>query len=476
MANCAKGVCPGQREGASLLCVKPLVTKILDAWLHMIGPTVTLRFAFSCLLLSGAVALASTIAGTVTNKTNGKPSAGDSVVLVDVQAGMADAATTTTDARGHYSLESPGNGAYLIRVTHQGGTYFIGAPQGSAPGDVSVYDVAARVDGVSIDADMLLAEAGGGMLRVQERYLVRNRSLPPKAQFSSNTFEFVLPPEAILDGASATRPGGMATNTRPAPLAAKGHYTINVPIQPDLGEKETLFELQYHLPYSGTYTFTPQPQMPADNLLVDLPKSMTFTAQKGSFQPAQEDPRVQTFVAKGVRPGQAVAFSIGGEGQMPNDAQTGAPQASGGMGDSGDTNARPGGGIGAPIDTPDPLSKYKWWILAALALLLAATAAFLLRRQRGASNVATPAHSAPVQFEIRPSHAVERVPIPISSSPAAPSSAFGTQSAGNPELLSILRDELFAIESEKVSGTMSEAEYAEVKAGLEALLRRALRK
>ena len=90
--------------------------------------------------------------------------------------------------------------------------------------------------------------------------------------------------------------------------------------------------------------------------------------------------------------------------------------------------------------------------------------------------MATPAHSAPVQFEIRPSHAVERVPIPISSSPAAPSSAFGTQSAGNPELLSILRDELFAIESEKVSGTMSEAEYAEVKAGLEALLRRALRK
>src|SRR5664280_1067449 len=68
------------------------------------------------LLLTGALAQAATYTGTVTNKTNGKPSAGDSVVLVDVQAGMSEAATATTDARGHYSLQSPGMGSYLIRV------------------------------------------------------------------------------------------------------------------------------------------------------------------------------------------------------------------------------------------------------------------------------------------------------------------------------------------------------------------------
>jgi hypothetical protein len=36
----------------------------------------------------------------------------------------------------------------LVRVTHQGAGYFIAAPQGGAPGDIPVYDVAAKVQGV----------------------------------------------------------------------------------------------------------------------------------------------------------------------------------------------------------------------------------------------------------------------------------------------------------------------------------------
>ncbi len=425
------------------------------------------------LLLTGALAQAATYTGTVTNKTNGKPSAGDSVVLVDVQAGMSEAATATTDARGHYSLQSPGMGSYLIRVNHQGGTYFIGAPQGGAPGDVTVYDVAAKVDGIGIDADMLLVEAAGGTLRVQERYLVRNTSLPPRAQFSSNTFEIVIPEDAILDGASATRPGGMATNIRPVPLGKKGHYTFNIPIQPNNGEKETLFEVQYHITHSGKYTFTPQLQMPADNLVVYVPKGITFAAAQGSaFQPAQEDPRVQTFVSKNIHPGQAVGFTISGEGQMPREAQGGAmgQQASGGMGDGGDTSSpgnRPGGGIGNPIGTPDPLTKYKWWILGGLTLLLAAGAVFLLRNRGGvATGVPIPVHDA--DFEARP--------LPAYVPPAAPAATRAAAPAvGNAALLASLKDELFAIESEKLSGTLSASEYAEVKAGLEALLKRALK-
>lgn len=174
------------------------------------------------LLILGSFAKAATITGTVTNKTTGKPSQGDTVVLIDVQAGMAEAARATTDAHGHYSLESGTAGTALIRADHQGGSYFIAAPQAGGSGDITVYDVAAKVDGVGIDADMLLAEAAGGMLRVQERYLVRNTSLPPRSQFSANTFEVVLPADAVLDGAAVTRPGGLATNTRPKPLSEKG--------------------------------------------------------------------------------------------------------------------------------------------------------------------------------------------------------------------------------------------------------------
>jgi hypothetical protein len=426
--------------------------------------------AVSTFLLCGTLAHGASFTGTVTNKTTNKASAGDTVVLVDVQAGMAEAASTTTNAAGQYTLAASTLKPYLIRVNHQGGTYFIAAPQ-SGPGDVTVYDVAAKVEGVGIDADMLMVEAGGGMLRIQERYLVRNASLPPKAQFSDNTFEIVLPSEAELDAASATRPGGLATNTHLLPLGQKGHYSFNVPIQPNQGEKETLFEVQYHISYSGKYTFTPHLLMPADNFVVYAAKGIDFSGDQGAhFQPTQEDPRVQTFVAKNIHPGQAISFAVSGEGQMPRDAQ-GAMGQQNGMADTGDASAgtgRPGGGLGPPIDSPDPLTKYKWWILSGLTLVLILASALLLKKRVELAPVSGLAAEHPSAVDINPLSSFTR-PITPSSPPLA------VPSSNRAALLSILKEELFAIESEKLSGTLSSEEYAAIRTGLEAVLRRALK-
>jgi len=415
------------------------------------------------LLFAATTAYAASITGTVTNKTNGKPSAGDAVDLIDVQAGMADVAHATTDSSGRYSLDAPGASAYLIRVNHQGGTYFIAAPQGGGSGDVGVYDVAAKVEGVRIDADMLLIEAAGGILRVHERYLIRNTSLPPRAQFSNNTFEVVLPSGAELDSASATRPGGLGTNTRLVPLSQKGHYTFNVPIQPDQGEKETLFEVMYHISYNGKFTFSPQLLMPADNLVVYGAKGIDFKAAPGSsFETRQEDPRVDTWVAKNIRPGQSIGFTVSGEGQMPAQSSGGDQPSMGGAADSGN---RPGGGIGAPIGSPDPLTKYKWWILSVLTILLIAAAAFMLRKRAET----LPDTSASSHLDAREAPRTPAPTRPPATTPLAPSAP-----VSQTVLLGILKDELFAIESERISGTLSEADYAQIKTGLEAVLKRAL--
>jgi len=137
-----------------------------------------------------------------------------------------------------------------------------------------------------------------------------------------------------------------------------------------------------------------------------------------------------------------------------------------GMGNSGpaDNAGRPGGGIGAPINSPDPLTKYKWWILGGLTLLLIAAAAWFLRK--GNAEPSAGAHAAnEVALEPRPLPATARTQAAHSTAPPASSGAV---------LLNVLKEELFAIESEKLSGTLSATEYAQVKTGLEALLKRTL--
>lgn len=413
-----------------------------------------LHSAVASLLFAGAMAQAASVSGTVTNKTTGKPAGGDPVVVVDVQAGMAEVAHTTTDASGRYTLNLPGSGPYLIRVTHQGAGYFIAAPQGGGPGDIPVYDVASKVSGVFIEADVLEVETNNSQLRVTERYFVHNTSVPPRTQWSPRSFEIVLPPDATIAGVAAQRPTGLPTSVKLDPTGTKNHYAFNFPIQPDEGDKDTLFEIEYTLPYdSGKYTFHPVVTLPAQSVGILLPKSMTFTAGTGStFQSVQEDPGIQTLVAKNAVPGKALEFTISGTGSIPREQQ-----ADNGSQAATPNNGQPGGGIGAPIATPDPLTKYKWWILGALALLLAAAAAFLLRKPAGVPAAA----GAP---------AATGAAIPPASA------SFASPASKNNALLNALKEELFSLESEKLAGTLKPEEYAEVKTALETVLKRALNK
>jgi hypothetical protein len=225
---------------------------------------------------------------------------------------------------------------------------------------------------------------------------------------------------------------------------------------------ETRFQLSYTLPYNGSYKFTPRLALPTENVAIMLPKGMQFSGG-APFQPADVDANAQTFLARNVQPSQALAFTVSGTGSMPRDSEqtgasapnAGAPAAMPGAPDQSAAAAdtRPGGGLGTPIDTPDPLQKYKWWILSGLALVLVIAAGFFLRG--------------------KPASAVEAVgPAP---SPLIPSPQLSPKSSPSPgSLLAALKDELFALETERLEGKLSEADYAETKLALEVVLRRAL--
>ena len=427
------------------------------------------RIAAFVSIAASSIAQAGTIKGTVTNKTTDKPSAGDKVSLLSLSAALDEVGSTKTDSSGQFTLATPSDAPYLIKVEHQKGAYFKNVAPGTTQVEIPVYDVATKVEGVSTEADVLRVEADNGQLKVTENYFVKNTSSPPRTQSSEHTYEVVIPPDATLEGAATTGPSNMPIAATPDPVSPKGHYAFSFPIRPNEGENGTRFQLTYHLSYSGSYKFTPRLMQPSDNFAVIVPKSMKFDpGASTSFATVPDDVNAQTFLIRNVKPGQALEFTVSGTGAFPRDTQAAAGgQGAAGPGgaQAGDDSAaangpggKPGGGLGNPIDTPDPLSKYKYWILGGLALVLTAAAAFLLRRPAGVAVPATFPIAAPV--------------LPVEPQIAAFSNPTGRTKSQL--LLEALKEELFAIESEKIAGKLSPEEYSDVKSALETVLRRAL--
>jgi hypothetical protein len=419
-------------------------------------------FALLLALLLALPAFAATpITGVVTNKTTNKPSAGDDVVLIRLQQGMQVSTSTKTDARGHFTLEVPDDGIHLVRVTHDKATYFRPAPPGTQSVEIDVYNAAAHVKGVTGEADVMRIQTdpGGKTLSIIENFFIKNESNPPVTQFSERPFEFVLPEGAVVEGSAALAPGGMPVQSAPVPLPEKGHYTFLFPIRPGDGG-ETRFQVKYHVPYSGTQAFSPSPSIPTDTIAIMLPKSMTFKPDAGApYAPVTEETTAQTYVARSVTPGQALGFTLSGVGELPRDPQN-PDQGSGNQPQTPadanaaagvDANGNPdttkfGGGMGKPIDPDadhDPWSKYKWWILGGLALLMAAAAGVLLRGPG-------PSAAQPLPY----------APIPAAGSPSSVQQA--------------LKEEFFALETDRLQKKISEEEYATHKAALDAVLLRAL--
>jgi hypothetical protein len=414
------------------------------------------RLAVFVLALPLTALAAAPITGTVTNKTINKPSAGDAVVLIRLAQGMQESTRTTTDAHGHYTLEVPDDGLHLVRVTHDKANYFQPAPSGTQTVDIDVYNAAPQVKGVSAEAVVMRiqTDASGANVRVVEHFFVKNDSTPPMTQFSNEPFDFHLPEGAIIEGSAAQAPNGMPVQASPAPLPEKGLYTFLFPIRPG----ETQFQVSYHIPYNGKLDLDPRVTGLTDTVAIMLPKGMRFTPATGAaYNPVNDEVDAQTFVARSVAVGQPMGFTLTGKGELPRDTQNQSETADSGQGGGDGTiaatdNKAPGKGLDNPLDPEgnrEPLAKYKLWILAGLALLLAAAAAILLRK-----------------------------PAALAAAPAAPAGTLAvaavTPASRQDLLLQVMKEELFALETDRLQERIAEPEYLQQKAALELILRRAL--
>jgi hypothetical protein len=395
---------------------------------------ITLVFAAPLLAATGK------ITGQVTNQTTAKPSAGDTVILLNLGEGMDEAGRTRTDARGHFSFDVDTDKPHLVRVVHQGVTYHAQVMPGETVANVEVFDVSKQVDGVSLSIDLVRAQTNNDQLVVDELFVLTNTSKPGRTLLNDTPFEFYLPPGAQVESAEIQAPGGMPLRMNPVPEQEKDRYTVVFPIRPG----ETRLQIAYHLPYNGKVDLSPRLLSAAQHFAVMAAPGMTFSAaDAGSFQSMNENGS-ELHVALNVKPGQKLAYSLSGSGAFPPETEGGETAA------NPRTQTGPGGGIGAPEATPDPLEKYRWWIFGVIGLLFVAGAGYALR------------HPAPA-------------PEPVKKGKRQAAAVANAGRNGHATaLLEVLKEELFQLEIDRHEGRLTAAEYDKHRAALELTIRRAV--
>ena len=406
------------------------------------------------ILIFSTFALAQSITGTVTNGTTGKSAVGADVTLLSLSQGMQEIGSTKTDAQGKFSFPAPSNRApHMVRVTVDGVNYF---PQGGPlmPGvtttKVTVYESAKKVEPLNqtVEVDRYQSE-DGKQLQVIALFAIQNASSPARTMDSDHTFSFVLPAGAQLDSSDAKGPGGQPISSPATETGQKNTYAFSFPLKPG----ETQFQISYHMPYSGEASLAPKPLSDVQHFVVMLPKGMSFTPKNAQLFQSMPDKSGSTImVATNVKAGQELAYRIAGSGVFQPEGQEDAGGGDNGGGAMGGGQAaandnRPGGGLGAPIDAPDPLYNYRAIILGAFAVVLVMGGFYVISKTNQ-----------------RPQPAVAegpRIDAPVT----------GDRST---ILLEAMKEELFQLEIDRQQGKIDAEEYTKAKAALDETMRRAL--
>jgi hypothetical protein len=432
-----------------------------------------IQIALALLLLS-SLAAAQTLTGSVKNSTTGKPAAGVEVVLIKLGAGMEEVAHTMTDSKGNFTFKmEDGEGPHLVRAIHQGVTYHEMAPPGTTSVDLKVYDSGKNIDGVEVVADIMRLQVEKGQLEVTREFAVQNSSKPPRTQANDRNLEFYLPEGAQITESSAVTEHGNPLKTTPQQEDERNRYSFDFPLRPGI----TQFQVSYQLHYNGSADVDPRSLYPLQHFVAIVPKAMSFSPATGAnFKPMNDpnQPDANVQLASATTAGQPLAFKVSGEGTLQARVEGNNGQGSGMGSAGGEGNGdRPGGGLGPPIDAPDPLDQYRWYILGGFAVVLVGGAIYISMWRKAAAG-ADPGN--PAKATARPP-AENYVEYETAEAPAS-ASAPPARSAGNSSsmLLEGLKEELFQLEVERQQGKISPQEYDKTKAALDQTLQRALRR
>jgi hypothetical protein len=430
-----------------------------------------LTAVLACSTISG-VAFAGTVTGQVINGTTSKPAAGDEVMILALSQGMTEIGRTKADGSGNFKIDIPDDGTpHMVRVNHQGVNYFPkGGPlmPGATSATIQVYDSVKKLP-VSTTVNVMRVQAEASSLQATELYAVQNASQPARTLFDPDkTYEFTLPDGAVIDSAAARTQDGQPVNSAAVPQKEKNHYSFIFPLRPG----ETQFQVSYHMPYKGEASFAPKPLTTMQHFVVMFPKSMKFEAKKASaYAPMNDETGAGIQVASDVKPGDELTFRISGTGAISEAGQggQGAPPDQGGPqmgGGQAGQPGRPGGGLGPPIEAPDPLERYRWVILGVIVVAMLGAALIVSRRSSPSPAIA----------EVDGEDITGPPRVPANLAADAPLLAKTPSQIGDRAtmLMEAMKEELFQLEIDRQQGNLTDAEYQKAKAALDETIRRAI--
>src|SRR5262245_5736652 len=194
-----------------------------------------------------------TLQGRVVNGTTNRPVSQQKVELLTLGEGMNKNAEVLSGADGLFRFtitESAASPHWLLRAIYQGVNYNLSVTPDqdlSRPVTVTIYETTQSSAGVEVSLPLMLAQASGNLLYVQQQYLLHNTATPKKTLARADgTFSFDTPARELLSELSVSVVGlaGIPLPQEPTPLPGGG-YRINYPMKPGVNEVRISYKVNY---------------------------------------------------------------------------------------------------------------------------------------------------------------------------------------------------------------------------------------
>jgi hypothetical protein len=207
----------------------------------------------NCLTSSADLHAQRTLQGVLINGTNNHPVPSQKVELLILGEGMQNNSESLTNVNGqfHFTLpEGVQTPHWLLRSIYRGVNYNLTITPDqnlSAPARLIVYEPTESMEGIRVSLPVMLAQASGNQLFVQQQYLFTNEKEPKKTLvIPGGTFLFDTPAPDLVSELSVAVVGlaGIPLPQKPTPRK-QGGYAVNSPMKPGVNEIRISYKVNY---------------------------------------------------------------------------------------------------------------------------------------------------------------------------------------------------------------------------------------